>query len=84
MQNDEQLSADESYIAERFFEQWLLDWQFVYVEFQRGLLEEADIPAAGWNKFFRSFPAMARYWDQSKYSEFRQDFVAWFDGELLR
>ncbi len=84
IEKNEPLSDEEKYIAERFAEQTLLNFQFIYVEYQRGLLEQEDIQAAGWKSYFYGFPPLVEYWEQSKYLQFRPDFVTWFDETILR
>ena len=84
MQKGDALSESELYVSERRYEQGLLDLQFVFVEYQRGLLEEADIPRAGWRAWFYSFPAMPAYWEANKNQEYRSDFVEWFDANIVK
>ncbi len=84
IEKNEPLTDDETYIAERFYEQTLLNWQFIFVEFQRGLLEPADIQVAGWRAYFYGFPSMPDFWDQQKNIHYRPDFVRWFDETIVR
>ncbi len=84
IEKNEPLSDDETYIAERFSEQTLLNWQFIYVEFQRGLLEEEDIQVAGWRAYFYGFTPLPVFWEQHKNIDYRPDFVRWFDETIAR
>ena len=84
IQKDEPLSDEEIYIADRYYEQTLLNWQFIYVEYERGLLEPEDIVVSGWRDYFYNFGALPEYWEQNKNIDFRPDFVTWLDETIVR
>jgi len=79
----ESLTPSESLAVEKYLDQFILDWQFVYVEYQRGLLGAEEIPIQGWRDTLVEYPTMREIWkDRSSRGYYREDFVAWIEENV--
>ena len=81
--NGQQLTDIEQYTIERFFNQTLLDFQFVYVEYQRGQFDEQDLAIAAMKSGFDSNVGMPQYWKGAAKKHFRPDFVQWMNDNIV-
>jgi len=79
----EPLTSTEEFMVERYQRQMLLNWQFVFVEYQNGLLDEQDLIASAWRDAVETFPGLREHWERSKEANFRADFVAFMDRDIV-
>ena len=80
--NGASLTQEEQFTIERYFNQILIDFQFVFVEYARGQFDESDLQAPTMKAYFYSQPGLPRYWDERKGVEFRPDFVQWMETNV--
>ena len=78
-QNGKPLTEEDSYLLERAYRLTLDDYNFVYDEYRRGLLDERSLPGGG---TLRRSPGMEALWNQQK-SSYDPDFVQWVEEALL-
>jgi len=78
-QNGAPLTEEDSYLLERAYRLTLDDYNFVYEEYRRGLLDERSLPGGG---TFRRSPGMEALWNQQKES-YDPEFAQWVEETLL-
>ena len=81
--NHSGLSADEVVILETFWQTVLVRWQYVYGEYQAGLIDLQDIPINGWKGTMSTYPSMMSLWESSKGVDYRPDFVRWMEEFVI-
>ena len=82
--NGERLGEQEHYLLTGVFNYILTGWQYVYGEYEAGLIESEDMPIGGWRVWFHGdMTAMADYWRQAKNSSYRPDFVQWMEDNVV-
>ena len=81
--NGASLTEVEQYTIERFFNQTLLDFQFVFVEYQRGQFDEYDLALESMKSAFYRNSGMQRYWNESAEIHLRPDFVLWMNENIV-
>ncbi len=79
----ESLTQEEQYTLERYLDQALINFQFTFVEYQRGQFDESELEAAAMSSYFNRLPGMHQYWDEMKGLEFRPAFVQWMEGNVV-
>jgi hypothetical protein len=77
------LTEVEQYTIERYFDQMLLDFQFVFVEYQRGQFDDQDLAIALMKNGFYRTSGMQRYWNEYAEKHFRPDFVLWMNEHIV-
>jgi hypothetical protein len=78
-----ELTAEERYLLELFWEITLNRWQYVHGEMQAGLVDPGDIPVAGWKRTMSTYPSFYAAWEQAKSTAFRKDFVTWMEQNVV-
>ena len=81
--NGEPLTEEEEYILTEWYWGTFTRWQYIFGEYQAGLLERESIPEAGWRHAIDSHRLMSRYWEENKDNNFRAAFVEFIDNEIL-
>ena len=81
--NGQQLTDIEQYTIERFLDQILFDFQFVYVEYQRGQFDEKDLNISSMKSGFYRAPGMPQYWKGHAEEYLRTDFVQWMNENIV-
>lgn len=81
--NGASLTQEEQFTVERYFNQILLDFQFVFVEYERGQFNENDLDAGSLKAYFYRNAGMPQYWEAWKGVEFRPDFVQWMNANIV-
>lgn len=81
--NRSALSPEEDVILEAFWQTVLVRWQYIYGEYQAGLIELEDIPVAGWKGTMSTYPSLMSLWESSKGVEYRSDFVHWMEEFVI-
>ena len=76
------LSEVEQYLIDRYFNQILLDFQFSFVEFERGQLSAEDLNIETMRNTFIRNSGMSRYWNDHSNAYFRPDFVQWLNANI--
>jgi len=78
------LTATELYVIQRYHNQTMLNYQFVFIEYINGLLERQDIPDVAWRSEFDSYKtgSFADYWNENKDQFLRADFVRFIETEI--
>ena len=79
----QQLTEVEQFTIERFYNQILLDFQFVYVEYQHGQFDEQDRSIAVMKATFYRNAGMPRYWNDAAAEYFRPEFVQWMNENIV-
>jgi len=77
------LTPEESIVLGTSWEVLFTRWQYIYGEYQAGLIEKEDIPVAGWRRMMSTYPSMAGKWETVKGESFRPDFVRWMEQEVI-
>ena len=73
----------EQFTVERYFNQILLDFQFSFVEYERGQFGEEDLNIATMrNTFFRK-TGMSSFWSEYSKVYFRPDFAQWMNENIV-
>jgi len=88
--NDETLTDRDNFILGRYAGYILLAWQHVYMESQRGLIEESRLPTEGWRSQYTGerslltgyWPRLADFWEANK-NVFDPEFVSWFEEKVV-
>jgi hypothetical protein len=57
----------------------LTRWQYVYGEWQAGLIEDADVPTDDWSRVFSNDQILQQVWRAESRASFRPDFVQWME-----
>jgi len=81
----EALTDEESFLLDSIMFNLLVIFQYTFVEFQQGLIDEQEVPVTvtGWRGLFHNqYPALPEFWDRRK-GVFRQDFVDWFEENVV-
>jgi hypothetical protein len=81
--NGQQLTDIEQYTIERFFNQTLLDFQFVYVEYLRGQFDEQELGISSKKSAFYRNAGMPQYWKGHAEEFLRPDFVQWMNENIV-
>lgn len=82
-QRQEPLSGEEGYQLRSLMALTLNNLQYVYVEYQEGLIEEADLGIAGWRRLYHNqYPGMSTLWPEIK-ATYRTDFVEFFEENVI-
>ena len=81
--NGTPLTQEEQFTIGRYFNQILLDFQFVFVEYERGQFDERDLDVAAMSAYFHGNTGMLQYWSERKGVEFRPDFVQWMEENVV-
>jgi hypothetical protein len=79
----QQLTDIEQFTIERFFNQMLYDFQFVYVEYQRGQFDEKDLNISSMKSAFYRNAGMLQYWKEAAEKHFRPDFIQWMNENIV-
>lgn len=79
----QQLTDVEQFTMERMFNQMLLNFQYVYVETQRGQLDEGDLNPSLMKHAFYSNAGMPKYWQEAAEKQFLPDFVQWMNENIV-
>jgi len=58
-------------------------WQYVFGEWQAGLLEESDVPVRVWRYSLSDGSAYRAVWEQIGEISFRPDFVKWMETNVV-
>ena len=88
--NGDELTEYEQLLLDRSMSVNLGNFQFVYTEYQRGLIEESAISIDDWANSFDGtsllepghWPDMSDYWEATKH-RFDSDFVEWMDENVV-
>ena len=59
-------------------------WQYVFGEWQAGLLEESEVPVRNWRFILSDGSANRDIWEQLGEISFRPDFVKWMESNVVR
>jgi hypothetical protein len=62
----------------------LAGWQYIYGEFQAGLIDESDIPVDNWRYVFSIRPEMKRTFDNVEVAGLRPDFRQWMEENVVK
>jgi hypothetical protein len=81
--NGQQLTDIEQFTIERIFNQMLLNFQFVYVEYQQGQFDEKDITFSTMKSAFYRNAGMPQYWKEAAEKHFRPDFIQWMNENIV-
>ena len=88
--NGETLTDHDDLILGRYAAFILRGWEQVYIESQRGLIEESSLPAAGWRtQYLGERTLIAGYWPrlsdtwEANRDVFNSDFVRWFEENVI-
>lgn len=81
--NGQQLTDIEQFTIERILNQMLLNFQFVYVEYQQGQFDEKDITTSTMKAAFYRNAGMPQYWKDHAEEHFRPDFVQWMNENIV-
>ena len=61
----------------------LTRWQYVFGEWQAGLLREDELPVGDWRMALSGSPASRRAWDEVGKISFKPEFVDWMDSNVV-
>jgi hypothetical protein len=61
----------------------LAGWQYIYGEFQAGLIDETDIPVDNWRYVFSIRPEFKRAFDNNEFAALRPDFRQWMQENVV-
>ncbi len=84
-QRGETLTDEESFLLDNIMFNLLVIFQYTFVEFQQGLIDEEEVPVTviGWRGLLHDqYTALPYFWERRKVV-FRQDFVDWFDENVV-
>jgi len=81
--NGETLTQEEHYTLERYLDQALINWQFTFVEYQRGQFNDIELTANSIRSYFDNLPGMREYWNKVKGVELQSDFVQWMEENVV-
>ena len=76
------LTDVDEYRLRRFNQRQFVALQYVYGEFQRGMIDESEISAEAWRSGFHDIPLALESWNASK-SGFNADFVEFMDRNVV-
>ena len=81
----ELLTNDDIDVLELNNQAALTDFQYIYLEYREGLLEEDAVSVTGWQGAFHDRnPLMPAYWERVKSaSSFHPAFVEWMDENIV-
>jgi hypothetical protein len=82
-EHGEPLSAEEEYLIGIWYWGILQRFQYVYGEYEAGLIEDADIPVGDWQAFFVDGGVMEKLWHDIAETHFRPDFVEFMEREVV-
>jgi len=81
---NEVLTPNDLLALDMYLEQWILDWQFVFVEWQQGLLGNQEIPVEGWKNTIAIYPRFHDVWNDARLRGlYQEDFVEWMDENVV-
>ena len=82
-QRQETLTGEEEVQLRFLMSLTLNNLQYVYIEYQEGLIDESDLGIVGWRSIYhRQYPGMPELWGQIKGS-YRPDFVDYFEENVV-
>ncbi|MCP5181704.1 MAG: hypothetical protein H6993_08830 [Pseudomonadales bacterium] len=90
--NGDELTDYEALVLNRSMAMTLLNYQYVFSEFQRGRISEAELPIASWRQDLdgketvsghQYWPDLREYWVNNDYREFDPAFVAWMNANIV-
>ncbi len=77
------LSEDEMFLLELENRAVLIDWRYIYQEYQIGALEESTLDIVGWrNGFHVRKPGMPEHWSANKQLN-PPGFVQWMEENVV-
>jgi len=77
------LTAEEEFWMEEVAWGTFVRWQFVWGEFDAGLIDREAIPTEDWRISMEDSPQTMRFWREYKDIAFRADFVQFVEEEVL-
>ena len=90
--NDESLTAYETVLVSRYMDLVLINFQPAVRELERGLIDEASVPADLWSRSFGNSddgwnivngrPSMREFWEANR-SGYDEDFVSWMEQNVV-
>ena len=77
------LTAGEEFLLQEWHWGTLIRWQYVFGEYEAGLLEREDLPTEQWRFTFMTNSEMAEFWEDRKDAAFRSDFVEFMEVDVI-
>ena len=82
-QNGESLSqVDQMYLTQQA-DGLMVRWEYVYGEFQEGLIEEESVPVENWRYVFAAYPDLAKRWEEIGRFSYHPDFVQFMEENVV-
>ena len=81
--NGEELSSVELSLLRTQAFQVLTRWQYVYGEYQEGLIDRDSLPIRNWRGVMANNKHIRQVWDNSSLDSFRPDFVEFINAEVV-
>jgi len=73
----------DEHLLDQLAEGILVRWDYVYGEFQEGLLDEENVPVELWRRTYSDTPRFAKFWQERGNYSFRPDFVQYMEENVL-
>jgi len=82
-ENGEELTEQEDYWMEEWAWGTFIRWQYVWGEYDAGLIDREFLPTKDWRLVLDNNPVLMRFWRESGAISYRPDFIQFMNAEVL-
>lgn len=81
--NRELLTQEEQYTIDRFYNQILLNFQLIFIEYIEGHISESELGTASMKDYFNNQVGLKQYWVEYGSVVFQPNFVDWMEENIV-